>query len=212
MSIVHAVFPTIVHAIFSRVNGDSRPRKRPRHSYKADRRNDESSHLDLWWEATRSQGLMASGLPTLTYRSSEACEAVHQPPSIPPHPQLHAAPSTAKTRAKRRNKKKPHDTDQTRSLLSFLNSNIRTQRRIRRTHDKFLALNLNNEDNSGMGPDAMDVSMNMGMDDDDTTADIQIDERPWRTRGTGLEVGEQDASDCLTWASHKIIEHAGFQS
>ena len=54
--------------------------------------------------------------------------------------------------------------------------------------------------------------MSAGLDEEDTTADVHIDERPWRTRGTGLEVGEQDASDCLTWASQKIIEHSGFQS
>ena len=63
-----------------------------------------------------------------------------------------------------------------------------------------------------MGPDPMDIAMNIGMDEDEATTDVQVDERPWRTRGTGLEIGQEDASACLNWAGHKIIEHAGFQS
>ena len=90
---------------------------------------------------------------------------------------------------------------------AHINNNIRTLKRVRRTHDKFLALNLNSEDGSGPNlppelPEPVDA-------DDDI--DVQVDERPWRTRGTGLEVGEQDANDCLHWMGSKVLEHVGFQ-
>ncbi|KAH8110536.1 hypothetical protein DFH11DRAFT_1514277 [Phellopilus nigrolimitatus] len=182
------------------VNGDGRPRKRARTRLRAA----EADPVDFWWEASTSSSLMANGLPTLTYTSSIACEQAHLP--SPPQP----APAPARIR--RRKKKRPpakQQQQQGKSLLDLISNNIRTLKRVRGVNDKFLALNLNSEDGPGPGtieplePEAAEVL---------TEVDALVDDRPWRSRGTDLEIGVEDANDCLSWMSTKILEHSGFQS
>jgi len=93
-----------------------------------------------------------------------------------------------------------------------MNSNIKTLKRVRRTHTKFAALDQNAEE-GGMGDEPPDVG------EEGTVEDV-IDERPWRARYAGLgqgkgpvelEVGEKNADECLKWMNQKVLEHAGFQ-
>lgn len=176
------------------MNGDNRPWKRQRTRSRGD-----AEPVELWWDATTTATFMANGLPELKYRNSALAEGVDC--TVPPP--THIEP----LRKKRR--KRPPEKQVPRSLLSLLNNNIRTIRRVRRTHDKFLALNINADD--GSGQPAMEPPEPV-VDEQDIDVDVVIDERPWRSRGTGLEVGEMDADDCLHWMGHKVLEHAGFQS
>jgi transcriptional activator SPT7 len=93
-----------------------------------------------------------------------------------------------------------------------MNSNIKTLKRVRRTHAKFAALNLNTEE-GGMGDEPPEVG-------EDGVIDEVIDERPWRARYTGLrqvegrvevEACEKNADECLKWMNRKVLEHVGFQ-
>jgi len=104
---------------------------------------------------------------------------------------------------------KDKDAPTSNSLLSIINGNIKTLKRVRRTHAKFAALSLNTEE----GDEPPDVG-------EDGIVDEVIDERPWRARYTGLrqakgqvelEVGEKNADQCLKWMNRKVLEHAGFQ-
>lgn len=49
-------------------------------------------------------------------------------------------------------------------------------------------------------------------DMEEPEGEVEVDDLPWRSRGTGLDVGEQDADECLRWMGSKVLEHAGFQS
>ncbi|KZT01472.1 uncharacterized protein LAESUDRAFT_478191 [Laetiporus sulphureus 93-53] len=173
-----------------KLNGtlDSGPRKRMRMHSPSER------HLvELWWDAVQSEQLLGNGLPVLAYPSSERpissthANAIDDPPregqSIP-----------------LRKKRKAGRTKNT--LLHHINNNIRTLRRVRTTHAKFAALSQSNED--GAAP-AMPAEL-----PSDDVEDV-LDERPWRPTGTGIEVGAENADDCLHWMDSKVLEHAGFQ-
>ena len=41
---------------------------------------------------------------------------------------------------------------------------------------------------------------------------VEVDDRPWRLHGTGAELSEREADECLHWMGQKVLEHAGFQS
>jgi len=93
-----------------------------------------------------------------------------------------------------------------------MNTNIKTLKRVRRTHAKFAALNLNTEE-GGMGDEPPDLG-------EEGMVDEVIDERPWQARYAGLrqvkgpvelEVGEKNADECLKWMNRKVLEHEGFQ-
>lgn len=79
-------------------------------------------------------------------------------------------------------------------------------RRIRMTHAKFTALNQSNEE--GGGTVSVSQPAEMGIDE---AVEEEIDERPWNPSGSGLEIGEKNADDCLHWMGTKILEHVGFQ-
>lgn len=86
-----------------------------------------------------------------------------------------------------------------------MNTNIRAMKRMRQTHAKFAALN---HPEDGESPeDASDV-LGIGVDVDDS-----IDESPWKVpeQGSGIEIGEERAGDCLNWMGGKVLEHSGFQ-
>lgn len=111
-----------------------------------------------------------------------------------------------------------------------MNANIRTMRRVRHTHTKFAALGLatapagGNEDGvegeGGGGGIVTGITLPTPLEDDGAgigVDDDKIDERPWsvrvkaKGRAEGVEIGEECASDCLTWMGSKVLEHAGFQ-
>ena len=113
-----------------------------------------------------------------------------------------------------------------------MNSNISTQRRIRRTHAKFVAIsaaaaaanNVGGED--GEGGDGPTVGPMAGLagdvDADDAEVDA-VDERPWPvprpsqksvSKGpldVAPDIGEMAAEKCIQWVNRKILEHVGFQ-
>ena len=94
-----------------------------------------------------------------------------------------------------------------------MNSNIRTLKRVRRTHAKFAALNLNAEDG---GVADLDEPPETAEDD---PVDEFVDERPWKVVAglnggdmeSGVELGREPAVHCLRWMNGKVLEHAGFQ-
>lgn len=130
-------------------------------------------------------------------------------PTAPPASSLILPPPVSKKESKKRKRTEPDGTPH--SLLDHINNNVRTIKRVRKTHDKFLSLNLGAEEGGSAGNTAGFAEPPVPTATDDS-ADVKIDERPWRSRGTGLEVGREDSDECLHWMGGKILEHAGFQS
>ncbi|KAH9922095.1 uncharacterized protein B0H18DRAFT_1121112 [Fomitopsis serialis] len=174
-----------------KLNGflDDRPRKRARMLPTADK-----DPVELWWDAMQSEELLANGLPTLLYRSSEDV------PGAGPPKQIKDPPRQGTQRGK-----KKKTTPRTDTLLYHMNNNIRTLRRVRTTHAKFAALNLNQNTEEGGGPVVPPI--------EPISEDVEdvLDERPWKPNGSGIEIGEEHANDCLHWMGGKVLEHVGFQ-
>ena len=169
---------------------DDRPRKRARvHSQSPA----DKDVVELWWDAMRSDEMLANGLPSLTHRASEDVSASAPPNAI-------TDPPRNSTRRKKRKKK---ETTASNTLLYHMNNNIRTLRRVRTTHAKLTALNQSLEDNGGVAePPIHDIQADL---------DDVIDERPWQPTGAGIDMGEENATSCLNWMGSKVLEHAGFQ-
>lgn len=146
--------------------------------------------MELWWDAMRSDDMLGNGLPTLVHSSSEL-------PSFEP-------PSTitdSERRSSRRRKKQQPNPSNT--LLFHMNNNIRTLRRVRTTHAKYSSLIQSAEDNGGFAPPPVnDIAEEL---------DDVLDERPWKPPGVGLDLGAENADDCLHWMGSKVLEHSGFQ-
>jgi transcriptional activator SPT7 len=112
----------------------------------------------------------------------------------------------------RRRRSKPKGGPSPNTLLSQINANIRTLRRVRRTHTKYAALNQthnpegSNVDGGAAAAEAPDADGVGGEVDD------HINEWPWKPpKGvSGIDLGAERATDCLRWMSRKILEHAGF--
>ncbi|KAH8103455.1 hypothetical protein BXZ70DRAFT_925723 [Cristinia sonorae] len=173
-----------------KLNGvvDNRPRKRSRMSPEG-----PEDVIDLWWDAMRSDELIGNGLPTLRHASSDPVDN-----SSAPHP----SPSHRQASQPRKKRRKKSDVAQPGTLLYHMNNNIKTMRKIRTTHAKFAILNLTNEDGNVQPSELLPPSEDV---------DEVIDEKPWRTRGSGIDIGPENADECLHWAGSKILEHAGFQ-
>lgn len=204
-----------------KMNGtsDRRPRKKARFTTQyptplADEKDDVSR---LWWGAVQSDHLLGNGLPAIPFGPSSSKRL--KPPS---------------SKKKKSSKRIPAPPQNSKSLLNMMNSNIKTMRRLRHTHAKFAAMNATTapqEDDEQMGEAAMygagatasgskapGVAALSTWDDD--PMDDKIDESPWvvgRGRAknpsklSGIEMGSANASDCLHWATDKILEHSGFQ-
>ncbi|KAI0669507.1 hypothetical protein C8Q78DRAFT_1040274 [Trametes maxima] len=171
-----------------KLNGflDDRPRKRARTTSPVDK-----DVVELWWDAMRSEEMLSSGLPTLVHASSDPPSAASSSFGPSRHP------------SKRRKKTKKQLTSSPNTLLFHMNNNIRTLRRVRTTHAKYSALIQSAEDNGGIAlPPVPDVS---------EESDDVVDERPWKPPGAGLELGAENADDCLHWMGSKVLEHSGFQ-
>lgn len=146
--------------------------------------------VELWWDAVRSDELVANGVPTLTQRSSEVTAPLNAITDPPRHPT-------------RRRKKKKKEVSSPNTLLYHMNSNIRTLRRVRTTHAKLSAVAQSLEEGGGIiQPPVPDVAEEL---------DDVLDERPWKPIGVGIDMGEENANDCLHWMGSKVLEHAGFQ-
>ncbi len=167
----------------------------------------------LWWGAVQSDELLANGLPGIPFGPSSSI--------------------SHRKKLKRKRPKRPRPPLQPqnpKSLLTMMNNNIKTVRRLRHTHAKFVALNVSAaapEDEDGVdgvlyGGLASAIPGNRvpvlatlpGVGEDDMVDD-KIDERPWMVAGGtskgGIEIGEENAANCLHWTTDKILEHTGFQ-
>lgn len=160
--------------------------------------------VELWWDAVRSGDLLGNGLPHIRYTSSLALD---------PHvsPQSKKTPKANKRKKRARSKAKASKG----SLLGIMNNNIRTMKRVRSTHAKFAALNQNQERNEDSGESPEPVSGGGGGIPEaiveEGEEEIMVDERPWKSPGKGIEIGEAQAEDCLGWMGGKVLEHSGFQ-
>jgi transcriptional activator SPT7 len=183
--------------------------------------------VELWWDAQSSDAFIANSLPPLPSLAASG------PAPSPPLPKFQGQP-TSSAKTKRRKKRPPRPAPpRPRSLLAMMNANISTQRRMRRTHAKFVAIsaaaaaanNAGGEDGEGGDvPTAGPLAGLAGDVDgaDDAEADV-VDERPWPvprpSRKSVVEgsvdaepdMGEQAAEKCIQWANRKILEHVGFQ-
>ncbi|KAF8058681.1 hypothetical protein FPV67DRAFT_1720647 [Lyophyllum atratum] len=199
------------------VNGilDNRPRKRARFSsqYATPVAFEKDEVSELWWGAVQSDQLLANGLPDIPFASSSATTLDSAPIRRP------------KIRPKRR--KKQTEEAAPKSLLRMMNGNIKTMKRLRQTHAKFAALNVNStnaeDPEGGGGGEGMPYSARGGTpamalgEEDGVDLDEKVDERPWsatvkgKRRMGGVDIGEENAADCVKWMSGKTLEHAGFQ-
>ncbi|KAI0800213.1 hypothetical protein C8Q74DRAFT_1363991 [Fomes fomentarius] len=170
-----------------KLNGflEDRPRKRARMQGSADK-----DVVELWWDAMRSDELVVNGVPSLVHTSSDvSAPSPPKPITDPPR------------QSNRRRKKKQVSSPNT--LLYHMNNNIRTLRRVRTTHAKFSALNQSMEENGGMAqPPVPDAAEDL---------DDVLDEQLWKPVGSGIEMGQENANECLRWMGGKVLEHAGFQ-
>ncbi|TDL22893.1 hypothetical protein BD410DRAFT_897775 [Rickenella mellea] len=144
------------------INGIHRPRKRARMHSRTPRSSSSSQAQDpveLWWDATRSCTLMANAVPTLKYSSSSSrtpSSSTLNSKSPPTTTQQGRQGKLSMKRKPRKQKRKPPEQSGSGegTLLAIMNNNIRTMKRVRRTHDKFLALNpgsAGGADDSGLG-------------------------------------------------------------
>ena len=201
---------------------DHRPSKRARiiTQYPTPLLDERDDLSQLWWGAVQSDELLANGLPGIPFGPSS---------SISHH---------KKVKLKHKGSKRPRPQalppQNPKSLLSMMNNNIKTMRRIRHTHTKFVALNALTapEDDDGVesnpygslgsvvpGSRSAGTPMHPGiLSVEDDMVDDKIDERPWtigRGKGkrapSGIDIGEDKAMDCLDWATEKLLEHIGFQ-
>lgn len=173
---------------------DHRPRKRARTLPE----DNDKDLVDLWWDAMGSEELIGNGLPSLEYVSSDPvplASSSSQPLASASHPQL--------GRPKKRKKKKLA-VAQPGTLLYHMNNNIKTMRKVRSTHAKYSALtSQTNEDGTVQSPEFLPSAVD--------EPDEVIDEQPWIPKGSGIDIGAEDADACLHWAGSKILEHGGFQ-
>jgi len=179
----------------------------------------------LWWGAVQSDALIGNGLPGIPFGPSTSRRRKKDPSAK--HP----------TRSSKRHQQP--EPPNPKSLLSLMNHNIKTMRRVRHTHAKFAALNAasapQEDDDPGgeggsysgqasarvPGTSALPNFGSFGVGDDEIVDD-RIDEAPWApvkrkgkrktsSRLSGIDIGEENASDCLHWSTNKILEHEGFQ-
>ncbi|KAJ3923858.1 hypothetical protein F5877DRAFT_30731, partial [Lentinula edodes] len=161
----------------------------------------------LWWSTVQSDALLPNGLPEFPSSASSSSSPRH-PFLRPPIPK-----SPAQTAKKKKCRKKlPHSyrpEDKPKALLTLMNNNVRTIKRVRHTHARFAALGLTKD--SGVGNEDGEGA------EAAPTIDDRVDERPWEVptrRGrkiSGIEIGSENADDCLRWMNGKVLEHAGFQ-
>ncbi|KIJ15637.1 hypothetical protein PAXINDRAFT_169074 [Paxillus involutus ATCC 200175] len=188
-----------------------RPRKRarltPPDSDDDATRERHREATDLWWSAVQSDALLANGLP---------CLPQYPPPPQSGRPSLRVKVETSPSKPlkrKRLKQKSKAPTAPPNTLLALMSSNVKTLKRVRRTHVKFAALNLNAEDGGGMGMDEPPETA------EEDPVDEFVDERPWKVRvglrdgdvESGIELGGERAADCLRWTNGKGASAAALE-
>ncbi|THH20490.1 hypothetical protein EW146_g882 [Bondarzewia mesenterica] len=99
------------------------------------------------------------------------------------------------------------------SLLTTMNTNIKTLRRVRQTHSKFAALNVpaGGTEEASLAP----AEARMTVPTEEPMEMDELDERPWTHAGAmakeGIDLGEEAGNQCLHWMNRKVLEHVGFQ-
>ncbi|KAI6168663.1 hypothetical protein EDD17DRAFT_1529032 [Pisolithus thermaeus] len=194
----------------------------------------EGELIDLWWNAVQSDAHLANGLPCLPSIASFPPPLPQRPPRRAPitiPSATVAGISSAPTTPRKRRVRPVHVQSQSGTLLSLMNANVMTLKRVRRTHTKFTALGFNaGEDGAGTG--APGVGFGVGgvgagaerediPDPEGELPEDVVDERPWLARlrcaggktvgRGGIEIGERAAGSCLKWMNRKVLEHVGFQ-
>ena len=156
----------------------------------------------------QSEYMIANGVPVLRYAQSEEFPGLGPSQKITDPPRT----QTARPRKKRRKTVAPQ---QQNSLLYYMNNNINTLRRVRSTHARLTVIKDSNgaEDTSAQSAPALlgltpQASLVLPPTDEPESV---VDDRPWRVGGSGIEVGEKNADECLHWMGSKVLEHAGFQ-
>ncbi|KAF7308941.1 SAGA complex protein [Mycena kentingensis (nom. inval.)] len=193
---------------------------------------------DIWWQAVQSDALLANGLPHIPHASSSSRPS--HPTNLPafPHATPKAKPKAKPKTSKAKGKEKADEKDTT--LLVRMNNNIRTMRRLRHTHSRFVALGLSSGPGGPGGEDEQQGQpppppMELLPAGDDGIAMVggenELDDRPWGAEvGIGLtskqwrkrrrkmkgaeepiEVGSENAEQCMQWMGSKVLEHSGFQ-
>ena len=176
---------------------DHRPRKRVRMA--------DKDAVELWWDAMQSEAMLANGVPTLRYSQSDdttdstPSQAVNDPPRTP----------GARLRKKRR---KTGTGQAQNTLLYYMNNNINALRRVRGTHARLTALKESLDDSAAPGvpgaPPIPQFNIPIPITEE---PEPTVDERAWRISGSGVDIGAENADDCLHWMGGKVLEHAGFQ-
>ena len=216
---------------------DTRIRKRPRLA------PPHSPHtVELWWDAQSSDAFLANSLPPLPSLSASGPPPPAPRSSQEEQQQQSAAPKQQQQQQQQQRRKKKRPPRQKpaqprpRSLLAMMNANITTQRRMRRTHAKFVALgaatsaaNNSSNNNAGAGGEDADgaelpTATAADVDGSEDAEVVAVDERPWPvprpTRKETLQegfvdpspdIGERAAEKCMQWVNRKILEHIGFQ-
>ncbi|KAF8176920.1 hypothetical protein BJ912DRAFT_986398 [Pholiota molesta] len=181
---------------------DRRPRKKARFIAQYPTPLEESDDVSqLWWGAVQSDALLGNGLPGIPFG-----------PSSSKQKKVRTTPKPK--RAKRTEQPPPPNP---KSLLTMMNTNIKTMRRLRHTHAKFAALNAATappEDEEQGAESGLFTATGPGT----AQRPWKIDEEPWtagkgkgKSKVSGIELGEENAMDCMHWSTNKILEHAGFQ-
>ncbi|KAI0343585.1 hypothetical protein BDW22DRAFT_1356046 [Trametopsis cervina] len=182
-----------------KLNGhsDARPRKRARMG------SVEKDATELWWDAMQSDTMIGNALPILRYASSE------EPSSSNPPTSISDPPRRTVVRTGKKRKKRGPGPEAEKTLLFHMNSNIRTFRRIQTAHAKLAMLKETTaaDESQQSGDHRPMLILPPALNDIEDT----VDDRPWRSPGSGLELGEENANDCLQWMSSKVLQHVGFQ-
>lgn len=157
----------------------------------------------MWWDAMQSDAMLGNAVPVLRYASSEESS------NMPPPTAITDPPRRAGMRSRKKRKKRGPGPEAEKTLLFHMNNNIRTFRRIQNAYAKLAVLKetlaADEAQPGGSGQPSMIPPLALNDVED------AVDDRPWMPVGSGLDLGEENANDCLRWMSSKVLQHAGFQ-
>ncbi|KAH7883356.1 hypothetical protein F5I97DRAFT_1904452 [Phlebopus sp. FC_14] len=133
----------------------------------------------LWWQAVQNDALVANGLPCLPSIASFPPRSRSTPPHATQPDSLPSTRKRPKPKVNTKHKQEPAAASAPpNTLLYFMNANIKTLKRVRRTHAKYAALNLNAEEGTGQ----LDEPPGDAAAEEAIAVDEAVDERPWRIR------------------------------
>lgn len=151
----------------------------------------------------QSDTMIGNAIPTLRYSSSEG------PSDISPPNTITDPPRRPGVRTGKKRKKRGPGPESEKTLLYHMNTNIRTFRRIQNAYGKLATLKeaMAADEAQQGGEGRSFIPPPPALNDIEDT----VDDRPWVPVGSGLDLGEENANDCLRWMSSKVLQHAGFQ-